>query len=87
MDFKFEPPEKVVIEFRPWSPKAKPRRNLCIKKCVEIKSGKIITVAYIARDGKIHRHRYKKDMIKGIEKKGKIYIPRGNRIIIVHRVN
>lgn len=65
MVFDFQPPEQAMIVFAPFA-NGDRRNPLKIPLCSRITTRKVITVAYIARDGRTHRHKYDPKRIERI---------------------
>jgi len=77
MKFLFGYPRRIVIEFKRYR-SGDGRKPLSIPLCTRILAGKIITVVYIAKDGKEHRHKYKKGFIERIISDGRVLFPGRN---------
>ena len=61
MKCKFNPPVDGVIFFEPYDkrhPESEVNRRPLHLRIAEIDSKKTVTVGYIAKDGRVHRHRY-----------------------------
>lgn len=71
MKYSYEQPREIVIIFTPIDEKHC-KHPLHIEKCVGMKTGKEIVIEYLARDNKVHRHKYYHKHIKLISSKEEV---------------
>lgn len=67
----FEKPERVLIRFNEYED-GKRKKDLIIKRCAFVLTGRQIIVGFIAKDKKIHRHKYSPRRIAFIAKEGEV---------------
>ena len=75
MKYRYEPPVDGVIFFEPYDkrhPEAENNRRPLHLKITEIDSRKMVRVGYIAKDGRVHHHKYFWKIIRYIIGDGKI---------------
>ena len=57
MKYKYDEPREIYIFFTPRIDGAC-KKYLRIERCVGLKTGKEIVIEYLAKDEKVHRHKY-----------------------------
>lgn len=62
---RFEEPRFCTVTFMPY-PDGNERKPLKMSLCTGVEIGKLITVIYLARDGKEHRHKFKSRIVKQV---------------------